>query len=582
MPAARDPWRVRIRSPRSGEVIGSGVLLGGDTVLTCAHVLPGRDAPVTVEFPEIEGAAGSPATVREGCWHPAREDRADLALLTVHSPPPGRPSAPLVRAAPAAGLSVELCGYSEAVMQGRGAAFGATVSRTFGERVQLNPAQAHLPRHGFSGGPVLDMGRPTGVLGITVTAYLDRAGAAPLMLAHMIPVDTVIRYLPEVKRWARGRHGVEPGLATTASATQRVDADYAARLARWLSGRDPAPVYATEITPGSVRERTVQRALALADRELSPDRPVVVSSAPPETIPPVGSLDLAVHAAGRTAEEVARRIAERVRLRAPEEDGPPDRTPDRPDGEGGGDGSRGSGGNGPAAGARELLRGLRLSLTVAVLGMNRAATPAELVELCGELAERDCRLLLVWDGGSTAARRAARESVRLRHRIGRITARLRELDTRIEHLPPPAAADPPDTAPRAVAAQLWVDLAAYHGAHRTAGGRPPVAQLHRALDRLSGRIGALEERIRAAQDTAGRLRARRAELRRELDTYRQLAAGLLHAEHIGLHPLYEAAREALYGPPLGPDTAGAAAEAVARYTAAVRRALGWPPAEEAP
>ncbi|WP_093840351.1 S1 family peptidase [Streptomyces aidingensis] len=584
--AAQDPWRVRIRCPAGGRVIGSGVLLGGDTVLTCAHVVPGRTATVTVEFPEIEGAPGSPATVRDGCWHPADEGRGDLALLSVHRPPPGAPSAPLVRAAPAAGLAVELCGYSEAVMQGRGAAFEATVSRTFGERVQLNPAQAaHLPRHGFSGGPVLDMGRPSGVLGITVTAYLDRAGAAPLTLAHMIPVDTVIRYLPEVKRWAGGRHGVEPGLATAASAAELVDAGYAARLARWLSGRDTSPVYATEVTPGSARERTMQRALALADRELSTDEPRAVSSDPPETIPPVGSLDLAVHAAGRTAEEVARRIAERVRLRAPEEpaDGPAG-TGSSNGGSGSGSGSgadNGAGGPG-GPGARELLRLLRLSLTIAVLGVNRAADPAGLVDLCGELAERDCRLLLVWDGGPSADRLAARESVRLRHRIGRVTARLRELDGRIEKLPAPSAADPPDETPQAIAARLWVDLAAYHGAHRTSGSRPPVAELHRALDRLGDRIGGLEERIRSARRAAERLRADRAALRRELDSYRQLAAGLLRAEHIGLDPLYQEARQALYSAPLSADAAEAASEAVRRYAAAVRAALGWPPAEETP
>src|SRR4051812_41323301 len=91
-----ETWRVRLHDPRSGDVLGSGVLLGGDTVLTCAHVLPGAVAEVTVEFPEIEGAAASAASVREGGWIPPEgPDRGDLALLRLHRPLPPRHSAPL-------------------------------------------------------------------------------------------------------------------------------------------------------------------------------------------------------------------------------------------------------------------------------------------------------------------------------------------------------------------------------------------------------------------------------------------------------------------------------------------------------
>ena len=547
--AAPDAWRVRIRSADPDSVIGSGVLLGGTTVLTCAHVLPGQHGRVWVDFPEIAGAASSPATVLDGCWFPPDQDRADLALLTLESPPPGSPSAPLVRAAPAAGLTVEMCGYPDSVRAGQGAAFRATLSRTFGERVQLNPAQpAHVPRHGFSGGPVLDMNQPTGVLGVTVTGYRD----GTLVLAHMIPVDTIIKYLPGVDRWATGRQGVAPYIATRASASQRsadqpVDSGYAVRLATWLRGEDSAPGYVTEVARGGSRERTLRRALALADRELSAEAPVVLSSDPAQTVPPVGSLDLAVDATGLAADEVARQIAERSNLRESD----------------------------PAR-ARQRLRRLRLSLTVAILGVNRATDPDELLRLCEELAERGCRQLLVFDheGTSLAAalRQRARERIRLRYRIGRITARLDDLTHRVSTLP--LEPGPQVAALESEVAGLWEDLARCHCA---AGARLPAQRLDAQLDRLTDRIQRVEELVGVQQRSAEQLRTLRSALRRDLHTYQLLAAHHQRIEDIELAPQYQEAYQALYGARFDPT---AAAGAVARYTAAVRRVLGWPPATD--
>src|SRR4051812_37925678 len=42
-------WRVRIRGMTgglTGEILGAGILLDGDTVLTCAHVIPDDGRPV--------------------------------------------------------------------------------------------------------------------------------------------------------------------------------------------------------------------------------------------------------------------------------------------------------------------------------------------------------------------------------------------------------------------------------------------------------------------------------------------------------------------------------------------------------
>ncbi|MFD0445862.1 trypsin-like serine protease [Streptomyces indonesiensis] len=79
-------WRVRIRSS-AGDVLGAGILLGSETVLTCAHVIPDDGLPVPatevlVELVEVHEAQPVPARVADGCWVPQRSDGCgDVALL---------------------------------------------------------------------------------------------------------------------------------------------------------------------------------------------------------------------------------------------------------------------------------------------------------------------------------------------------------------------------------------------------------------------------------------------------------------------------------------------------------------------
>ncbi|MCG3043719.1 serine protease [Streptomyces sp. S1A] len=540
------PWLVRIRSQDTRAVVGSGVLLGGDTVLTCAHVLPDRTSPVLVEFPEIEGAAGSTATVADGGWFPRRgEDRADLALLRVHRPPPGGHSAPLLRAA-MRDMRVEMCGYADSVRHARGAALAATVSLPFGERVQLNVAPEHLPRRGFSGGPVLDMGDPPGVLGITVTASAESGGIAPLTMAHMIPVETVLNYLPRLGRCVQGPPGVEPSVLRGGPPARLDEPDYAERLAAWLSdrGRARPPVYVTEVRPGSGRDRTLRRALTLADRELSADAPAAGSTDPGSTVPPVGSLDLAVDVRGAAPEKAAVRIAERMNLRE----------------------------SGPAR-ALERLRGLRTPLTVALLGVDECADPARLLELCGEFAERGCRLLLVFHRTGTRIGRQAEEDLALRHRTGALAGRLEALDARLRDLARARVRLSGVDYPGPAVTRLHMDLAWLRHAHRT-GADLDRSRLPGALEELRHRTDRAERAVEAAWEAAERGYGRRAELRGELRAYRRLAVQHGRIEDVALDREYRAAHDALHA---GPFEAESAARAVTGYTAAVRRVLGWPP-----
>ncbi|CAM5668530.1 hypothetical protein SALBM135S_00207 [Streptomyces alboniger] len=95
-------WRVRLRrwaASGSGDVLGAGVLFGGDRVLTCAHVVRDpatgqRPDRVQVEFPLLQGLTRTPcrtATVEAGHWVPPfGKAQGDLAVLVLDEPAPCR------------------------------------------------------------------------------------------------------------------------------------------------------------------------------------------------------------------------------------------------------------------------------------------------------------------------------------------------------------------------------------------------------------------------------------------------------------------------------------------------------------
>ncbi|MDT0341536.1 S1 family peptidase [Streptomyces litchfieldiae] len=541
--AGGDTWRVRIHSPASGRVIGSGVLLDDRTVLTCAHVVA-REAVALVDFPELVAGVRTPATALPEHWIAPHRERGDIALLTLDRPCADSAPAPLLRAAPSLGTRVEMCGYPESVNNGEGAAFQARVSRKFGERVQLTlEGGAHLPRHGCSGGPVMDMNTPSRVLGITVTGFHDDQAPEPLSLAYMIPVDTITKYLRKVS--PGGRPGVPPGIASRASADQPVEVSYATRLAAWLRGENRSPVYVTEIVRDGIRDRTLQRALALADRELSPTAPESLSGQPTATVPPVGSLDLAVNAADLTADEIAGQVAERINVTGPE-----------------------------SGRAREWLRRDRLTATIALLGVNRCADRADLLAFCGELAEQGCRLLLVFDGAGSRPRQDVADRLALRHRLGQLPGRLAALGSRAGKLNEAAERLAGVRRQDEAVARLWETLAGIRLAHdRT--GEPAPERFAAPLSRLEERARGVERALAAEESAADLLFARRRAAREQFETYQLLAAQHGQTEDIALAVgrEYGEARRALYGR-YEPEAAG---DALAAYVDAVRRALGWPP-----
>jgi hypothetical protein len=182
------------------------MLLGESTVLTCAHVVQagGEEAlsgpHVLVRFVGVDGMPETLAAVRPGCWVPPSADgRGDIAVLDLVEAFPHLPGAPLVRLGAVRDRVVHTYGFPPPHHYGVWVnnAELAGPAGAAGEWIQLN---SKLPgervRRGFSGAGVID--KATGaVLGMVVTEYTDeRAG-----LAYLIPVEVIVRHVPDVARW---------------------------------------------------------------------------------------------------------------------------------------------------------------------------------------------------------------------------------------------------------------------------------------------------------------------------------------------------------------------------------------------
>ncbi|MDX3192353.1 trypsin-like peptidase domain-containing protein [Streptomyces sp. MN03-5084-2B] len=190
----------------SGRALGAGMLLGESTVLTCAHVVQAAGeealsgAHVLVRFVGLAGMPETLATVRPGCWVPPSDDgRGDLAVLDLAEAFPHVPGAPLVRLGAVRDRVVHTYGFPAPHRYGVWVnnAELAGPAGAAGEWIQLNsPLPGERVRRGFSGAGVID--KATGaVLGMVVTEYTDeRAG-----LAYLIPVEVIVRHVPDVARW---------------------------------------------------------------------------------------------------------------------------------------------------------------------------------------------------------------------------------------------------------------------------------------------------------------------------------------------------------------------------------------------
>ncbi|WP_251095950.1 trypsin-like peptidase domain-containing protein [Streptomyces sp. Caat 7-52] len=198
-----DSWRIRILTA-DGTPAGSGVLVEGERVLTCAHVvqdvlgLDDEESPargrVALDHPGSLSDGVSHASVLPQGWAPPDGERADVAVLRLDAPPPTDcVPARLRPCGPARGREVRVFG------QGADDPSGLWVTARLSGAGGLSPDWIQLDgagtpdtrvRGGYSGAGVADARGD--VVGIVV-AGLRRTGSDT---AWMIPVEAVVRYCP--------------------------------------------------------------------------------------------------------------------------------------------------------------------------------------------------------------------------------------------------------------------------------------------------------------------------------------------------------------------------------------------------
>lgn len=547
-------WRVRIRG-MTGEILGAGILLGGDTVLTCAHVIPDDGHPVPasqvlVDLVQVPDAAPVTARVAAGCWVPRRADGCgDIALLTLDRPQPAEHAAPLYRLSPEPLGQVRNLGFPR--HNDNGTWFYAKIAGTVGPRAEwlelIPDSPGDVVRRGCSGAGVEDV--KTGhVFGMIVNRYDDAADIPAderRLRSNMIHIETILQHLPLVHRFVGGDRVVDDGLVSRLASGEGhvLDIPFAQRLALWLrreslAGRAEgvADVETVIIAhDDSGRYEALSRAVTLADRELSGGgEDEAVSGAPHGTVPPLGSVDLAIDVAGRTDIEVARRVADRLDLRSPGDASPLSR-----------------------------IRANAVPLTVVAVGLDRASDPEALIRFMKLLADRGARLMLVFRDPHAPGLRLAEQL--FRPDPERIDAWLDELADRVAEATglereataagARAASDP------AEAPALRINLTRLRG--------DPELRTHHIVAKLAAfehAVRAVRERLETALHTADTQRDEIKELKGLLTAYAALLGAKAASERRELFPLQRAAHRALTAVPC--DVA-AARRAVDRFVRAV-------------
>jgi hypothetical protein len=519
---------------------GAGFLLATGQVLTCAHVVcPDASGPVpadtvTVEFVSVPATPAVTARVAPGGWVPVHQDNTgDIAVLDLDSPAPERAR---VRPAPLRrlvgwGRPVHAFGFPDGAHE-----YGVNAVPTVsgpggpgGEWVQLDsPSDDRRITAGFSGAAVVD--HQTGaVIGMVVMEYVRDRPA----VSWMIPVETIVRHLrhlPDVVGCVAGNAAVDREL--TVHVGEVDDTTPSREVGLWFrrAGRPVRLVVTGEVS--SRRSSGLRRMILLADRELRPE----VEHEAADAVPPVGGVDLAVEATGKTVADLRSRIRERF---------------------------------GPDDGAGPLP-----PVSIVVDGVDDAAAPEELVrDVLQPLADGGVRLLLGFRRTSSPAWALATSLWPgqdkpddhpdvLRMRVTELTQRLDELVEQEDELSRLRAyvADRVCGAPEAP--QRGFRLAWRVSVLRVGPELDPatVTRIELAVERTVRRV----EAVRHALDA---LLERRRELRARLAGYHAMAHRLGPAEDARLDPIYRRAHTELHRHPVDLTVA-------ARLVDAYRDAIG--------
>jgi serine protease Do len=265
-------------------VLGAGVLLDSEHVLTCAHVARAAEE-LTVEMVGLPGTPASAAHILE-CVEPQNE-RGDVAIVRLATRQRGVRGATLRKVPLTWNRSVHTLGYPRGLEE-----VGVWASMTLAglagaEWQQMNRGAGGGPRvrRGFSGAGVAD-DENGHVLGIVVSEYTDDEAG----LSWMIPVKAIEAHLPMLSRWGVGDDGIDARFTPPAGAPYN---DRVRELMEWLARRQDGG--AVLIITGDDLEH-LRHAIGLSTLGESPEP------------------DLAIDAEGLTTEEISRRIVDRAGL----------------------------------------------------------------------------------------------------------------------------------------------------------------------------------------------------------------------------------------------------------------------------
>jgi hypothetical protein len=326
----RPGWQVRIRRAADAVPVGAGLLCTNSHIVTCAHVIASQevvDSPVFVQFQFAGPHELIPAVVVEDGWHPqAADGSGDLAVLSLQGRlPTGAEPAPLRDAEGVWGHPFRVYGYPRGHERHGVWSHGVIIGPAEVEWVQLqaDSAQGFALRQGFSGAPIWD-DQLDAVIGIVVG--IDRE--TDVRTGYGIPVEVIRKYWPRIDPWVGWRLDHDPAMASHWGPRARgVERDSRAgwyftgrrqalrELVAWLEHqRADGTVRAVTGGPGSGKSAVLARLVALADpvfrARIRHEDPGELADA--STLPSVGRISVAVHAAGLDLAQVTARIAEAV------------------------------------------------------------------------------------------------------------------------------------------------------------------------------------------------------------------------------------------------------------------------------
>lgn len=320
---------VAIFSPRSTKPIGTGLVIDSSRVLTSKHVVTGQDArDLSVGFPSAEDQFAEPVPVEE--VRVAEHEHADVAVLHLAAALPiGVFPAPMrrPRGADLVGRSWWAYGFTDSIGNEASGHVGAALAYGW---VRLDGESRYAVGQGFSGGGLWsqEYGAFVGLIG---QALRDRGDGRCLTL-HAAANAMRDEQLGElIDHWSLESAGEQAAAEWGWSLAEDVEGRRHWRpRARGVTndaeqgyrfhGRDRAlgeiiswirsPVIDKRVlvvtgSPGVGKSAVLARIITTADRNVAAELPTQDRA----RRAPIGSIDCAVHAKGKTALEVGHEVA---------------------------------------------------------------------------------------------------------------------------------------------------------------------------------------------------------------------------------------------------------------------------------